>query len=135
MLGELHPRWQQKYDLPAAPLVFELDVVALNGVKSPWYRPNSRMQTVRRDIAVLVDDSVEIQAMLNAVTSAKLASIIEFAPFDLYRGEKLSTGKKSVAFRVLMQDTDRTLVDSEADKNVSEILKVLSEEFGATLRK
>ena len=110
-------------------------MVALKGVKAPWYRPNSRMQTVRRDIAVLVDDSVEIQAMLNAVKSAKLASIIEFALFDLYRGENLSTGKKSVAFRVLMQDTDRTLVDSEADKNVSEILKVLSEEFGATLRK
>ena len=135
VLGELHPRLQQKYDLPAASLIFELDMVALKGVKAPWYRPNSRMQTVRRDIAVLVDDSVEIQAMLNAVKLAKLASIIEFALFDLYRGENLSTGKKSVAFRVLMQDTDRTLVDSEADKNVSEILKVLSEEFGATLRK
>ena len=135
VIGELHPQWQQKYDLPNAPLVFELDVAAVKTIKVPWYRANSRMQTVRRDIAVVVDDSVEMQAMLDVVNAAKFASVIEFSPFDLYRGENLGIGKKSVAFRILMQDTDRTLVDSEADKNVSEILEVISKEFGATIRK
>ena len=135
VVGELHPQWQQKYDLPMAPIIFELAVSALKDVKPPWYRPISRMQIVRRDIAVLVDDTVEMQALVDAVADAKIASITDFSPFDLYRGESLGPGKKSVAFRILMQDTDRTLVDSEADNKVSEILKVLSEEFGATLRK
>ncbi len=135
VLGELHPQWQQKYDLPHATIIFELDVASLKDFKAPWYRPISRMQIVRRDLAVLVDDMVEIQALLDAVKGAKLPFVIEFSPFDLYRGQNVVAGKKSVAFRILMQDTDRTLVDSEADKKVSEILEVLSKEFGATLRK
>jgi phenylalanyl-tRNA synthetase beta chain len=135
VLGELHPQWQQKYGLPSAPILFHLQLLPLKDVKPPWFRPVSRMQAVRRDIAVLVDDGVEIQAMLDAVIKAKTPSVIEFSPFDLYRGGNLAVGKKSVAFRILMQDTDRTLVDSETDKKVSEILQVLSQEFGATLRK
>ena len=135
VLGELHPQWQQKYDLPIAPIMLELHVGPLMDVTPPWYRPISRMQTVRRDIAVLVDDGVEIQALLDVVNASKPAAVIDFSPFDLYRGENLGSRKKSVAFRILMQDTDRTLVDSEADKKVSEILEVLYKEFGATLRK
>jgi phenylalanyl-tRNA synthetase beta chain len=135
VLGELHPQWQQKYDLPNAPIIFEFDVARLRDLKAPWYLPISRMQIVRRDLAVLVDDTVEIQSLLDTVNGAKLPFVIEFAPFDLYRGQNVGAGKKSVAFRILMQDTDRTLVDSEADKKVSEILEVLSKEFGATLRK
>ena len=135
VFGELHPQWQQKYDLPIAPIIFELQVGLLMRVTPPWHRPISRMQTVRRDIAVLVDDLVEIQVLLDAVNASKPANVSDFSPFDLYRGENLSPGKKSVAFRILMQDTDRTLVDSEADKKVSEILEVLYKKFGATLRK
>ena len=134
LIGELHPQWQQKYDLPIAPIIFELDAAALQAGIAPWYQPVSRMQTVRRDIAVLVDDQLEMQALIDTVKGAKISSIIDFSPFDLYRGENLGGGKKSVAFRILMQDTDRTLVDSEADKIVAEILQVLSKEFGATLR-
>ncbi len=135
ILGELHPRWQQKCGLPHAPIIFELDVGELKDVNAPRYQAISRMQIVRRDIAVLVDDAVELQALLEAVKHANIASIIDFSLFDIYRGETLAVGKKSVAFRIVMQDTDRTLVDSETDSKVEEILKVLSKEFGATLRK
>ena len=134
-LGELHPKWQQKYGLPLAPIIFEMDLNALAAVKLPAYRSHSRMQTLRRDIAILVGDEVPIQTLIDAITHAKIASVIDFSPFDIYRGENVGTGKKSVAFRILMQDTARTLVDSEADIKVSEILEVLSKEFGATLRK
>ena len=135
VLGELHPQWQQSYDLPAAPILFQLNIAPLKAVKAPRYCPISRMQTVRRDIALQVDEKVEMQAMIDVIKAAKPASVIEFAPFDLYRGENLAPGKKSVAFRILMQDTERTLVDSEADKKVAEILEVFYKEFGATLRK
>ena len=134
-LGELHPRWQQKYELPMAPIFFELDVDAISRTIAPVFRAISRMQAVRRDIAVLVNESVEIQAMLDAILERKMASIIDFSPFDIYRGLNLENGKKSVAFRIVMQDTDRTLTDSEADSKVSEVVEVLSQVFGATIRK
>ena len=135
ILGELHPRWQQKYELPMAPIFFELDVDAISRSIAPVFRTISRMQAVRRDIAVLVNESVEIQAMLDAILGRKMASIIDFSPFDIYRGLNLENGKKSVAFRIVMQDTDRTLTDSEADSKVSEVVEVLSQVFGATIRK
>ena len=135
VLGELHPEWQQKYDLPLAPVLFELDVEKISSLIAPTYRAISRMQAVRRDVALLIDESVEVQAILDAVLSKKVASVIEFSPFDVYRGSNLDAGKKSVAFRIVMQDTDRTLTDSEADFKVSEIVNVLSKEFGATIRK
>ncbi len=134
-LGELHPEWQQKYDLPLAPILFELDVRAITRLNPPRHTPVSRMQAVRRDVAVLVNESIEIQAMLDAVLARKTTSVVEFAPFDIYRGSNLENGKKSVAFRIVMQDTDRTLTDSEADSKVSEIVEVLSQDFGASLRK
>ncbi|MCY7388575.1 MAG: phenylalanine--tRNA ligase subunit beta [Burkholderiales bacterium] len=135
MLGELHPKWQQKLGLPMAPFIFELNLVAMSTMTVPSYKPHSKMQILRRDIAILINDNVKMQCLIDAFKGAKLASIVDFSPFDIYRGESIGTGKKSVAFRILMQDTDRTLVDSEADKKVSEVLEVLSKEFGATLRK
>ena len=86
-------------------------------------------------MALLIEESVEVQAILDVVLSKKIASVIEFLPFDVYRGSNLDSGKKSVAFRIVMQDTDRTLTDSEADSRVSEIVEVLSQDCGATLRK
>jgi phenylalanyl-tRNA synthetase beta chain len=93
------------------------------------------MPAVRRDIAVLVDDSVSVQAIIDAVLARKMASLIDFSVFDLYRGANLEAGRKSVAFRIVMQDTDRTLTDSETDQIVANIVEVISQKFGATLRK
>ncbi|MEO8383999.1 MAG: phenylalanine--tRNA ligase subunit beta [Betaproteobacteria bacterium] len=135
LIGELHPQWQQKYDLPSAPILFEIDLSVLKSLQAPTFEAISRMPVLRRDIAVVIEDSVEIQSLADAVRAAKVPTVIEFSPFDIYRGSSVGFGKKSVAFRILMQDTDRTLVDSEADDKVSEILKVINKEFGATLRK
>ena len=135
LLGELHPRWQQEYELPLAPIVFDLALDVVSRGSSPGFVPFSRMQAVRRDIAILVNESVQIGDLESAIKRRKMEAIVDFSVFDIYRGENLGSGKKSVAFRIVMQDTDRTLVDSEVDSKVAEILKALSEEFGATLRK
>ena len=135
LLGELHPRWQQKYDLPSAPIFFELDVDALTNTAAPRFSALSRMQAVRRDIALLFSDDTPVQAIIDAVKSRKYRTLMEFSLFDLYRGNGLAAGQKSLAFRIVMQDTELTLTDSECDLTVSEIVKVLSQEFGATLRK
>lgn len=135
IIGELHPKWQQKYDLPRAPVYFELTTAPLLEAWAVRYQPISRMQSVRRDIAILVDETVSARALIDAAKPVLGATVVDFGIFDLYRGPTLENGKKSVAFRVLMQDTDRTLTDQEADETVSTIVKVFVSKFGATLRK
>jgi phenylalanyl-tRNA synthetase beta chain len=135
IIGELHPRLQQKYDLPLAPVVFELDVELLAASIPPRFSGLSRMQAVRRDIALMVDENTPVQAILGAVADQKLALVNEFALFDLYRGTGVPAGQKSLAFRIVMQDTEKTLTDLECDSSVATIVKVITDKFGATLRK
>ncbi|MFM7460788.1 MAG: phenylalanine--tRNA ligase subunit beta, partial [Burkholderiales bacterium] len=134
-IGEIHPRWQQEFELPAAPLAFELELGLIQTVPQVWYTPISRMQAVRRDVAVLVDDGVTIGAIAAAFNSLKLPNIVDFGLFDVYRGQNLDSGKKSLAFRIVMQDTERTLTDVECDAVVARFIEVISHKFGATLRK
>jgi phenylalanyl-tRNA synthetase beta chain len=135
ILGELHPQWQVKYGLKRAPMLFELDAAPVLAVRPSHFDGFSRMQSLRRDIALCLPESVSYAAILDAVLALKSGKIVEFSPFDIYRGSGLADGQKSVAFRVVMQDTERTLTDIEADEVVAEIVKVLGEKFGATLRK
>ncbi|MFO0323877.1 MAG: hypothetical protein ACK50D_02585, partial [Burkholderiales bacterium] len=94
---------------------------------------------VRLDVALLLDEKVSNQAILDRVKSLKetqkLTYLVDFGVFDLYRGANLDSGKKSLAFRIVMQDTERTLTDVEADQVVAKFVEVMSQEFGATLRK
>ncbi len=134
-LGELHPRWQQKYELPIAPILFELDADSTAKTPVPHFSGLSRMQAVRRDVALLFNDDIPVQSIIDAVKSKKYPLVKQFALFDLYRGSGLAVGQKSLAFRIVMQDTELTLTDVACDLAVAEIIKVLSQEFGATLRK
>ncbi len=134
-IGELHPKWQQEYDLPLAPIAFELDILAVTNHADLRYQPISRMQAVRRDVALLVDDSISIQAITDTTKSLNLLNLVDFGLFDLYRGQNLDSGKKSLAFRIVMQDTDRTLTDIECDQVIAKFVEVMSQKFGATLRK
>jgi phenylalanyl-tRNA synthetase beta chain len=134
-IGELHPRWQQHFELPAAPVAFELDLALIQELPKVRYQGISRMQAVRRDVAILVDEGVQIQAIQDAFQALNLPNIVDFALFDVYRGQSLDSGKKSLAFRIVMQDTERTLTDIECDEVVAKFVEVMSHKFGATLRK
>ena len=133
-LGELHPRLLQKYDLPFAPMVFELNLDVVIGCKTARYAEFSRQPTVRRDIAVEVAEKVTSQAMLDALKKHAPGIVLEVALFDVYRGKGIDSDKKSVAFKVLMQDTHKTLTDAEAETAIQRLLKVLQEQFEARLR-
>ena len=132
--GKLHPKWQQHFFLPKAPFIFELKIEKLLEDKAFKYEDISKFLPVRRDIAVVVDESVEVNSILDAVYKAKIPFLNRIALFDLYQGKGIAENKKSVAFLILMQDTSKTLVDSEADSSVSKIVKLLEKQFGATLR-
>ena len=133
-LGELHPRWQGKYELPHPAVLFELDADALCAVPVPEPRVPSRFPPVTRDIALLVDSGVPVQAILDAVRPALPPLVQDFRVFDQYQGRNLPAGKKSVAFRVVMQDTARTLTDAETDAARDEIVGLVARYFGAELR-
>ena len=133
-LGELHPRWQQKYDLPAAPIVFELEAEALLERPLPIYEPVSRFQPVRRDIAIVVDESIPVARVLEVMHERVPSFVRGVDLFDLYRGAGVPEGKKSLAFRVLMQDTERTLTDGEVDAAVAAIVANLAAVLHAELR-
>jgi phenylalanyl-tRNA synthetase beta chain len=89
---------------------------------------------VVRDLAVVVDESVPAQVLLEAMQSARPAVVQDLWLFDLYRGKGIDAGKKSLAFRVVMQDTSKTLTDAEAEAAMAQLLQLLAERVSAKLR-
>ena len=133
-IGELHPRLVRAFELPKAPVVFEIDQDAIQQVGLPVARPVPRFPTVRRDLAVVVDDGIPAQALLDALNAVRPAHVERIDVFDVYRGPGVAPGKKSLAILVLMQDTARTLTDAEIDATVADLLRELENRFKATLR-
>jgi phenylalanyl-tRNA synthetase beta chain len=133
-LGELHPRLQQKYDLTLAPMVFELNLNKIISREIARYAEFSRQPMIRRDISVEVAEKVTAHAMLGALKSHSPDIVSDVVLFDVYRGKGIDSDKKSVAFKVLLQDTHKTLTDAEAEAAIQRLLKVLQEEFKAKLR-
>jgi len=133
-LGELHPRWQQKYELPGPALLFELDAEALAVESIPRYQEVSKFPPIIRDRALIVDEGVPSAALLEEMDRNRPALVQEIRLFDVFRGESLGSGKKSLAFRVVMQDTAKTLTDAEADAAMARLTELLAAKFGAKLR-
>jgi phenylalanyl-tRNA synthetase beta chain len=133
-LGELHPRWQQKYDLPQAPVLFELDVAGLVAVDIPQYREISRFPPVIRDRSMEFDEGIPVSGILEELARNRPPLVQNIRLFDFYRGKGVERGKKSLAFRVVMQDTARTLTDAEADAAMAQLTELLAAKFGAKLR-
>jgi phenylalanyl-tRNA synthetase beta chain len=132
-IGELHPQWQQKYELPQTAVWFEVELDALLQSALPHALEVSKFPPVRRDLAVLVDEGVPAQVLLDAMQAAKAQDVVELALFDLYRGKGVEQGKKSLAFRVLLQDTQKTLTETEIDKSIALLVAAL-QGAGAQLR-
>ena len=133
-IGKLHPKWQQHYQLPKGAVLFELDFAALQQYKVPTYAEVSKFPPIRRDMAVLVDEKVSVGELLNAMQGAKVEFVTEVGLFDVYRGKGILDNQKSLAFFVLMQDTQKSLTDAEADKAMADLLDVVKKQFAAELR-
>jgi phenylalanyl-tRNA synthetase beta chain len=133
-IGELHPRWQQKYELPGSLVVFEVDAAPLQVAALPIYGEVSKFPAVSRDIAVILPDPVPVQAVLDDLAAHKPGLVERVTLFDLYRGPAVENGKKSLAFRVLLQDTQKTLTEEEVDSAVAQLMQRLRERFGGKLR-
>jgi phenylalanyl-tRNA synthetase beta chain len=132
-IGELHPQWQQQYDLPQSVVWFEVEQAALAQDSVPKAVDISRFQPARRDLAVVVDEGVNVQVLLDAMRQVSASYVREISLFDVYRGKGLEQGKKSLAFRVLLQDTQKTLTDSEIETTITLLLDA-TRQHGAQLR-
>jgi phenylalanyl-tRNA synthetase beta chain len=133
-IGELHPRVRKELGLSRSPVLFEIDLHALVPGTLPRFAEISKYPAIRRDIALVVPEKISAQAMLDRMTSEQLSAISEIHLFDVYQGEGMEDGKKSLAFRVLLKDTQKTLTDAEADLAVAKLTEILEDEFGARLR-
>jgi phenylalanyl-tRNA synthetase beta chain len=137
--GELHPAWAEALDVSGPVAGFELD---LDAVPEPRRKPTrakpalklSDLMAVERDFAFLVDRDVSAAQVLRAARGADKALIAEVDVFDLFEGGGVAEGKKSIAIRVTLQPTLRTLTDEDIDKVSGAIVAAVAKATGGTLR-
>ena len=134
LVGELHPVWVQRYELGSAPVVFEVELEAALAARMPVYTEISRMPAVTRDLALVVGAEVGVAKVIDVLQAAAPAIVREIVLFDVYQGKGIDPDKKSLAFRVSMQDTQRTLEDAEVDAAVSTLVRQAETVLGARLR-
>ena len=133
-LGSLHPSLIRPCGLEEAPLLFELDLGSLTATTVTAYQELSRFPAVRRDIAVLVKRDTPVGRLVGAVTDAAGPALREVVVFDIFVGEHIEAGEKSVALGLILQETSRTLTDAEADKIISGVVQRLARDFSAKMR-
>ena len=133
-IGELHPALARELEFTQPPILFELDYDAALTVQVPSFKTISRFPQVRRDIAVVVDESVSLSALRERVTLTASSLLRDLRVFDVYRGPGVETGRKSVALGLIFQDISRTLTDEDADRVVASIVADLRTSLDARLR-
>ncbi len=137
-VGELHPRWRQSYELPQAPMLFELDADALRQRPVPVFKPLQRQQSVWRDIAVIAGEQVSHDALIDTITSANPELVRSARLFDVYKpanpGGDLAVGERSLAVRLEMLDETTPLTDERTEAAVAGVLDALKARLGVRLR-
>ena len=140
-LGELHPRWRQQWELPQAPLLFELDFEALRQCALPRLSPLPRQLPNERDLAVVVPEAVSHAALMQAIHAAPTQGLLKNAVlFDIYRPKPgqtaagMNEGEKSLAVRLTLGADDATLTDEQLDAATAAVLARLQQDLGARLR-
>jgi phenylalanyl-tRNA synthetase beta chain len=133
-LGRLHPELERRLDLTYSALVFEIETQSGLAAVVPQHRGISRFPAVRRDIAIVVDESVPVQALLDRVRASAGALLTDLVVFDVYRGTGITPGRKSIAIGLNLQDISRTLTDLDTDAVVAQVVTDLEREHNATIR-
>jgi phenylalanyl-tRNA synthetase beta chain len=139
--GEIHPQVRERYDWPAAfnhiPLLMaDIDLDALLEIVPDLYQTDAVPQfpPVIEDLALVVDELLPAEQVAELIRQTAGRVVAEVHLFDLYRGEKVGAGKKSLAYRITYQSADKTLTDKDVAGIRARILRRLEQEVGATLR-
>ncbi|MEN8205541.1 MAG: phenylalanine--tRNA ligase subunit beta [Pseudomonadota bacterium] len=133
-MGRIHPMLASQLDLNPDTFVFELAFAALEAGRLAVFKPISRFPSIRRDLAVVVDSDLGVAELQTAVEQAAGDLLQALLIFDVYRGKGIETGRKSIAFGLILQDYSRTLTEQDIEAVVTQVTEQLGKEFGATLR-
>ncbi len=134
VVGELQPKVLEAFEISEPVYLFEINLTVLLPftIGHKMFQPIPRFPVIVRDIALIVDTGISHQRVLDIITSFPLVN--QVALFDVYAGDQVPRGKKSLAYRITFQSTTHTLTDKEVNKVQQQILNKLSQELGATLR-
>jgi phenylalanyl-tRNA synthetase beta chain len=133
-IGELHPRLTKDLGLNNTLLLFELETELALTAKALQFKKISRYPSVRRDLAVVIDEKVPLAVLRENVTVSASGLLSDLRVFDVYRGPGVEFGRKSVALGLILQDSSRTLTDVDADAVVTAVVTRLRDVLSATIR-
>ncbi len=135
-LGEIHPKVQASYDLERSVYCFELDFESLLGIssKSPAIVPPSRYPDTVRDLALLAPVDVSAGQMIDSIKSMRIKELEELGVFDLYQGDKIPAGFKSIALRLRYRSADRTLTDEEVASIHQKVVDAVVKKLNVSVR-
>ncbi len=133
-LGELHPQIIRAINFSSTAYVFDLDVELAFTANALEFREISKFPSLRRDLAVVVDESVTLAVLRENVTVSASGLLRELRVFDVYRGPGVETTRKSIALGLILQDSSRTLTDVDADAVVMKVVARLRDVLSATIR-
>jgi phenylalanyl-tRNA synthetase beta chain len=133
-LGALHPALEHRLELRTNVILFSLRLEETLQSALPNFHAYSKFPSVRRDIAVLVEEKISVDQIVDSVRENAGDKLQNVVIFDVYRGEGIDSRLKSVALGLILQDTSRTLTDVDADRTVSSVTKHLGRALGATIR-
>jgi phenylalanyl-tRNA synthetase beta chain len=133
-LGLLHPEAEKRLDLAGPVYLFELDLGVLGQGGIPKFAPLSKFPSIRRDLAIVVDRDLPFARVRDCVRRAAPAIVQEIRLFDVYTGERIDSGLKSLALGLILQDSSDTLTDQRVEEAVTGVLKALASELNARLR-
>ena len=134
IVGALHPHWMQRWNLLQTPFIFELRWDAIRTLAPLQYQPISKYPSIQRDIAVVVDHAMPVEVIRQKVVDFAGPLLNKVQIFDIYVGEGIELGKKSVALGLTFQDPSRTLMDDEINSVIDRVVASLAREFNAKLR-
>ncbi len=134
LLGALHPALVAELGLDGPAYLFELRLPVITAGQVPVFEPLSRFPVIRRDLALIVDEAVSARAVQDCIGQAASDVLKNLQLFDVYRGEGIDSGKKSLALGLTLQAASRTLTDDEVDVLIGNVVAVLQQQLGATLR-
>ncbi|HEY4446134.1 MAG TPA: phenylalanine--tRNA ligase subunit beta, partial [Steroidobacteraceae bacterium] len=132
-LGEIHPQIVKAINLSSSAFLFELEIDAAFRANSLKFNSISKFPSVRRDLAIVVDESVPLAVLQENVTVSASGLLSELRVFDVYRGPGIESGRKSIALGLILQDSSRTLTDVDADAVVTAVIARLRDELSATI--
>jgi len=133
-LGAIHPQVAKSLDIDQTMYLFELTTDSLQQGRLPAYQAVSKYPAIRRDLAIVVDRSVTAQNVQECVRKAAPQTLQKVELFDMYTGEGIDSGRKSLAIGLTLQDLSRTLTDSDVDAVMERVIRALEAEVRATLR-